>query len=243
MNDLGDAATGVDAIDMRHFGFFGGSKLIQRGQASRLAYLAASLAAATVCLAAVAMLAWVRGEAWPLAAAGGAVLLAWAYSAGPKLSYHYGGEATVFLLFGPVATLAGHYAATGQAWSLQVFLASLPLGLMTAGILISNEVPDAPQDATARKRNLVALVGPRRGWVLYGAVAGVAALLACVAVWQAGFGPIGWASLAAVLPAGAATGVLRRHWRDKPRLVRSAALAILAQTVMAVGLLVGALLH
>ncbi|NBB95227.1 MAG: hypothetical protein GVY16_05755 [Planctomycetes bacterium] len=171
------------------------------------------------------------------------MLLAWAYSAGPKLSYRYGGEATVFLLFGPVATLAGHYAATGQAWSPPVLLVSLPLGLMTTGILIANEVPDAPQDASASKRNLVGLVGPQRGWLLYLVVAGVAASLVCVATWQAGVGPIGWMSLAALLPAGAATGVLRRHWRDKPRLVRSAALAILAQTLMAVGLLAGTVLH
>ncbi|NBB94308.1 MAG: hypothetical protein GVY16_01025, partial [Planctomycetes bacterium] len=60
MNDIGDAATGVDAFDMRHFGFFGGSKLIQRGQASRRAYWAASLAAAAACLAAVGTLASAR---------------------------------------------------------------------------------------------------------------------------------------------------------------------------------------
>jgi 1,4-dihydroxy-2-naphthoate octaprenyltransferase len=243
MNDVGDAATGVDAIDGRHFGFFGGSKLIQWGVVPARTYLAASLLAACACMAAVGMLAWTHQDVLPLAAAGGAVLLAWAYSTGPApLSYRCGGEATVFLLFGPVATLAGHYAATGRLWSTEAALASLPLGLMTAGILIANEVPDAAEDAVAGKRNLVGLLGARRGWALYLVVVIAAVALAGVAVARAGLAPFGWAAMAALLPAGLAARVLKRCCHDKPRLVRGAALAILAQTWMGLSLLAGAML-
>ncbi len=242
MNDLGDAATGVDAIDERYFGFFGGSKLIQRGVVSSRAYLAGSLAAAGVSLGAVGALAMAYGSLLPLAVAAGAVLLAWAYSARPlRLSYHFAGEATVFVLFGPLAALAGYYAACGQAWSPVVLWVALPMGLMTAGILLANEVPDAAEDAHARKRNLVALVGAGRGWLLYAAAVIAAVGIAALAVWRGGLGPGGWLAMATLAPAGLAVRVLRRNWGQKARLVRSAGLAIAAQTWMALSLLAGAL--
>lgn len=242
MNDLGDAATGVDALDERYFGFFGGSKLMQRGRVSSRAYLVGSLAAAGVSLAAVVVLAVAYRSALPLGVAAGAVLLSWAYSAWPvRLSYRYLGEATVFVLFGPVATLAGYYAACGEVGGSGVWLVSLLMGLMTAGILLANEVPDAPQDSAAGKRNWVGLIGASRGWAAYLLVACVATALAGAAVWLGAVGPMGWLAMGTLVPAGCAAGVLRRYWRDKPQLVRSARWAIGAQTWMGLSLLAGAL--
>jgi 1,4-dihydroxy-2-naphthoate octaprenyltransferase len=244
MNDVGDAASGVDALDERYFGFFGGSKLIQRGVVSRRVYVAASLVAAGVSLAAVGVLAWVYGSLLPLGVAAGAVLLAWAYSARPlRLSYHYVGEATVFVLFGPVATLAGYYAASGRAWSPAVLWAAAPMGLMTAGILLANEVPDAAEDARARKRNLVALVGAGRGWLLYAGLVLAAMLVAVWGIWRGMLPAAAWGAAGTVVPAGGAAWILRRHWRDKPQLVRSARWAILAQTWMGLSLLAGTLMR
>jgi 1,4-dihydroxy-2-naphthoate octaprenyltransferase len=243
MNDVGDAATGVDAMDERYFGFFGGSKLIQLGVVPAGVYFAASMAAAVISLAAAGVLAAVWRDGWPLAIAGAAVLLAWTYSAGPiPLSYHYAGEAAVLLLFGPVATLAGYYAATGVLWSAEVLLASLPLGLMTASVLVANEVPDASEDAVAGKDNLIGLLGAGRGWLAYLGVVAVAIGLAAVTIVAAPLSSTAWLALGAAVPASLAGSVLRRNFRQKARLVRSAALAILAQAWLAVGLLLGALL-
>lgn len=240
INDVADAESGADSADPEYHGFFGGSKLIQAGAVPKSRYRAGGIVLGLVATGCVLVLAGLMRQAMPLWFFAVVLGLAWSYSQRPlQLSYRYLGELTVFGLFGP-ATVVG--AAAIQRGAL-VFgpevLVSLPLGLMTAGILLANEVPDAPTDAAAGKRNLVTLLGADRGWAAY--------LLCCAVAWgmlgsmlRGGLiGPAGWSAMLSV-PAGVgAATVLRRHPRDKHKLHASSKLAILAQGLTAGGVIAG----
>ncbi|MGI6603901.1 MAG: prenyltransferase [Firmicutes bacterium] len=83
------------------------------------------------------------------------------YTAPPvRLSYRGLGEATIGLVFGPLAIL-GSYAVQGGTFSQAALLASLPLGFLIANVLLVNEFADHAEDKEAGKRNLVVRLGPR----------------------------------------------------------------------------------
>lgn len=85
--------------------------------------------------------------------------LAFFYHAPPlKLSYRGLGEAAVALAYGPVIA-CGTYLVQRHGISLEVLLASLPLGIAIMAFLWINEFPDARADALAGKRTLVVRLG------------------------------------------------------------------------------------
>jgi 1,4-dihydroxy-2-naphthoate octaprenyltransferase len=241
VNDYADDLTGADRADREHYGFFGGSKLIQQGLVPAKAYRAAGLAFTAGGAAAAFGLAGVHDSAWPIAGWAIAVTLAWAYTHAPmRLVYRGLGEATVVLLFGPACVVAGAFAASGTMPETPVWVVSMVPGLMTAGILVANEVPDARVDARAGKRTLVGLLGRNHGWLAYGLlVAAAMALLAGVvtAGWLGGRSLLG---LVALIPAVGAAVVLRRPHDSKSDYKTSARLVILAQTLATLGAATGA---
>ena len=85
--------------------------------------------------------------------------LAFFYHAPPlKLAYRGLGEVAVALAYGPVIA-CGTYLVQRHSVSLEVLLASVPLGLAIMGFLWINEFPDARADALAGKRTLVVRLG------------------------------------------------------------------------------------
>jgi 1,4-dihydroxy-2-naphthoate polyprenyltransferase len=145
---------------------YGGSGAIQEGAVPPRAVLAAAWICLAGALAAAAVLALRENNLLilVLAAAGGAI--AWGYTAPPlRLVYRGGGEAALWLAFGPLLTSGGYLLAAGSL-SGSVLLLSLGPGFMIAALLTANEFGDTGDDARAGKRNLVVRAGPGRGRVL-----------------------------------------------------------------------------
>lgn len=184
-------------------------------------------------LAALLGLGLVLAGGWPILAVGVAALLAaLAYAGGPRPLGHVGlGEAFVFAFFGPLAS-AGTFYLQAHAWTAQAVLAGVPAGLVSAAILLVNNIRDAATDARAGKRTLAVRLGAARAWRVY-ALLLAAAFAPPVLLWRA------TGSAALLLPLAAAPLAL---WlaRRGPTLRGRALNGLLAQTSLlnaALGLL------
>ncbi len=123
-------------------------------------------------------LVWIGG--WVLLALGiMAVAAALAYTGGPwPYGYRGLGEVFVFVFFGLVAVAGTAYL---QALRLDPLfaVAAIPVGALTAAILVVNNLRDIPTDRAAGKRTLAVLMGRERTAVEY---AGLVALAYVVPV-------------------------------------------------------------
>jgi len=239
MNDYGDHLSGADWGDTRYYGYFGGSKLIQQGVFSPGFYRNAAILFGVLSAAAV-LVATVAGRPMALPLFAPVFFFAWSYSRRPlRLSYNRLGELSVAVLFGPVSVLGSAYLQTGTAPSLPLMLLSMPVGLVTAALLVANEVPDAETDLAAGKRTLVTWIGAPRGYLLFailvaGALGG--AVASVVAGWLA---PFALLSLLTVPPAWIVGHMLRRHYREKSRLQRASRITVGLHIVFCVSLILG----
>ncbi|NLF94053.1 MAG: prenyltransferase, partial [Oligosphaeraceae bacterium] len=108
-----------------------------------------------------------------------------------------------------------------------------------AGILIANEIPDAPEDQLAHKRTLVVRIGAGHGYLLYALVVLLAAVAVCALVTRGTLPPIGMLAIPALgLPAAAATARLHAAPADKLQLVKASKLAIAAHIVASLAMIV-----
>ncbi len=141
---------------------YGGSGAIQAGAVSPRSVQAAAWICLIIALAGGAVLSLMLLNLLILifVILGGAI--AWAYTAPPlRLVYRGGGEAALWLAFGPLLT-AGGYLIPAGVLSGPVLLLSLGPGFMIAALLAANEFGDTADDARAGKKNLVVRAGPRR---------------------------------------------------------------------------------
>lgn len=232
INDYADSESGVDWQDRRFFGLFGGSKLIQEGVRSASFFRRLGVGLAAVAALAVAGLSIRLRDGLPVVVFVAAAAAAWAYSVGPfKLSYRGAGEAAILVLFGPVPVAAGCYVQGGGLFPATAVFLSLPFGLLTAAILVANEVPDLEDDLRSGKRHLVAMMGAAGGARLY-MVLTVAALAVVAAAVAAGLlSAYACVAFVVLAPASRALRIMRRAGADKVRLVESSRLAILSQLI------------
>jgi len=175
---------------------------------------------------------------WPVFVAGAlSILAAVAYTAGPwPLGYHGLGEVFVFVFFGIVAVTGTAFVQLGRL-SAAALAASVPVGLLCAAILVANNLRDLATDAAAGKRTLAVRLGPARTRLLYQALL-LAAAVAPLALWQAGWaGRRFWLPWLA-LPEFLALGHAAWWHRDPPALV--AVLKRTARLHLAYGALLGA---
>lgn len=128
-------------------------------------------------------IAWFGG--WWLIAAGALIGLgALGYSAGPyPFSTHCLGEVAVILFFGLVPVNLTYYVMAHQ-WSMEVFMASVSVGLMGANVLIVNNYRDIEDDRATGKHTLANTLPSWAMPVLYGLNAVVAAAL-MLGTWKA----------------------------------------------------------
>jgi 1,4-dihydroxy-2-naphthoate octaprenyltransferase len=97
------------------------------------------------------------------------ILCGIAYTGGPwPLGYHGLGDVFVFLFFGLVAVGATYFVQAGRLTN-DALLAGVPIGLLTANILVVNNYRDVETDAVAGKRTLVVRFGRRAARVQHGA--------------------------------------------------------------------------
>ena len=89
------------------------------------------------------------------------------YTGGPKpYGYEGLGEVFVFVFFGLVAVNGSYYVQLEQL-DLAPFLLSIPIGLLSAAILVVNNVRDIDTDRRAGKRTLAVRLGRERTRALY----------------------------------------------------------------------------
>jgi len=79
------------------------------------------------------------------------------------------GELGIAPAFGPLVTAGMVYVLSGEI-SFLTFLIGLPVGLLTANILLINEFPDAKSDATTGKNHLVVTFGKKKSIGIYIAI-------------------------------------------------------------------------
>lgn len=184
INDYFDVKDGTDTANNDYFlQFSGGSRAIELGLISlegtkRLAY--ALLAAATIIgLYLTYMTGWVT-----LLIGLAGLLIGYLYTAPPvRLVARRGlGELGIALAFGPLVTAGVVYVLTAQL-PFMAFLIGLPVGLLTANILLINEFPDAASDATTGKNHLVVTYGKAKSTYIYLAILITAFLANLAIVW------------------------------------------------------------
>ena len=116
------------------------------GQVDKDTYKAVIFAQFAVGFAIAGYLTWLQGLPVMVFSVLG-VLFGVFYTAGPiKLKYRTLGEVSVFLAFGPLMVGGAFYAITGQ-FSWDPILASTPIGLLIALVLLANNLRDRSFDA------------------------------------------------------------------------------------------------
>lgn len=169
-NDYFDHRSGNDEANIRYVRpFTGGSRLIQEGLITPRAVLATSLSFFAAGLVIGIVLTIIRGPLVILLGIVGAAS-GYFYIAPPLRLAHRGlGEITVGLNFGLLIVMGAYYVQTGSI-SWECIVASLPLTLLIAAVIIINEFQDSAADGSVGKRTLVVRLGTRRSVVLFGAV-------------------------------------------------------------------------
>ncbi len=179
-NDLGDASKGADTAQRT-----GPVRMVQAGHVSVPVMKRAIAATAALALIGGAWLG-AREGVWVVGVGLIGLSAALGYTLGRRpLAYRGLGDATVFLLLGPVA-VAGATALSAPALAGRGAFAGIAVGALAAALLMVNNIRDAAGDAEAGKRTLVVRLGRRWGEIGY----------------------VGWLALAyAVVGTGALTGV------------------------------------
>lgn len=182
-NDYYDVKSGTDAANTKYFvQYSGGSRAIEMRLIDLKGTRNVALGFLVVALAIGLVLTYTIGLGVLVIGLLG-LALGYFYTAPPiRLVARHGlGELTIGLAFGPLITLGMAYVLSGQyLWG--AFLAGIPAGLLTANILLINQIPDAEGDAVTGKNHLVVTFGPRVAVRIYSFT--LAAALACIS-WLA----------------------------------------------------------
>jgi 1,4-dihydroxy-2-naphthoate octaprenyltransferase len=175
-NDYSDARRGADTEER-----LGPVRVTAGGLVPPRKVLVATWLAFGIAVAAGAYLIALVG--WELLAIGAASILAGVlYTGGPRpYGYEGLGEVFVFTFFGLVAVAGSYYVQTEELTALAVAI-GVPVGLLSAAILMVNNIRDIDTDRRARKRTLAVRLGRPRAiglfaatlWLAFGWTAGLA---------------------------------------------------------------------
>ncbi len=240
-NDYFDWISGTDALNADYFTpYSGGSRCVELGLISERGLLNLAVASLIVSAVAAVPILYVHG-AGVLAFGAAGAFLAYFYTAPPlRLSARRGlGELSVGLAFGPLLVAGCVFALTGQVHAAD-FVVGLPLGLLTAAILLINEFPDADADSMADKNHLVVTLGKAKARWVYVALVTLGLVL-CLAMVLIGTLPLGaLATLLTIPTAFKAVQVLFSHYRDRELIEANAAtirLHVMAGLLLAAGII------
>ncbi|MCB0592801.1 MAG: UbiA family prenyltransferase [Lewinellaceae bacterium] len=184
MNDYFDVKDGTDGANNDYFlQFSGGSRAIELGlislEGSKRLGLGLIAAATLIGI----FLAYATGPATLWIGLAG-LAIGYLYTAPPvRLVARKGlGELGIALAFGPLVTAGLVYVMTQQL-NPMAFLIGLPVGLLTANILLINEFPDAASDATTGKNHLVVTFGKEKSTYIYLAILLMSFIINLAIVW------------------------------------------------------------
>jgi 1,4-dihydroxy-2-naphthoate octaprenyltransferase len=190
VNDLFDTDTGLDSE--RYPRALYAPHPILSGMVTRDGLIRAAVAVNVADLVILAILVGARGVVVLVFGVAG-VLLNVAYTAPPlRLKKRGLGELDVMLVWGPLMIAGTYYASVGRVpW--QVWLASIPYGLLCTAVLMGKHIDKLPWDDAAGMRTLPVIVGELRARLLTEALmAGFYVIVVvCVVV-----GALPWTALA-----------------------------------------------
>jgi len=166
VNFANDYSDGVRGTDVERIG---PDRLVATGKATPSAVKRAAFGSFAVAAVLGLLLVALSGFWWLLAVGAVAIVAAWYYT-GSSRPYGYAGwgEVSVFIFFGPVATLGTMYTQSGAVtwWAV---VASFSLGLFAVAMLLVNNIRDIETDTAAGKRTLAVRIGDYRARQLYSA--------------------------------------------------------------------------
>jgi 1,4-dihydroxy-2-naphthoate octaprenyltransferase len=181
LNDLLDTDAGLDTGEYPRALY--APHPILSGMISRDGLIRAAVAVNVADLVILAILVGARGLV-VLAFGVAGVVLNVAYTAPPlRLKKRGLGELDVFLVWGPLMIAGTYYAGTGTLpW--QVWVASVPYGLLCTAVLMGKHIDKLPWDEAAGVRTLPVVLGEQRARRLTEAlmIAFYLAVAVCVAV-------------------------------------------------------------
>jgi 1,4-dihydroxy-2-naphthoate octaprenyltransferase len=180
VNDYFDHEFGTDNEQS-----LGPSGVIQRGMLTPRAVLIGGFVMFAIGAAIGLVITAIVG--WPVLVLGVvSVIGGYAYTAPPfKLAYRALGEVTVFVLMGVIIVMGAAYVQI-EHFTLEAFLASVPVGLLTAAILHANNLRDIQDDRANHKLTLASLAGrPIADYELIALVLGAFLAVAALVVTQA----------------------------------------------------------
>ncbi len=156
-NDYFDHVQGADAG-----GSIGGSRALQEGKLS-IGELGASLWVLYIGAAAMAAGYMWLANMWIMSPLVLFSIFSSLYYTAPPIRYGYLGLGELFagINMGPVMVVGAQWIIAGSP-SLDAFLVSLPIGMMVAGILYYQSMPDMETDASVGKRTITVRLG--RKW-------------------------------------------------------------------------------
>ena len=163
LNDYYDHKLHTDIVNKEAVSpFTGGSRVIQMGLLSPTEVLFASLFMLTISLI-IGIYLTITSTIYVLLIASIGFLIIYAYHAPPlrAVGRRGLGELLVGIGFGPIFTLGTYTVQTGGI-SIIPILASIPLGIFVAEILLINEFPDYKADMETGKHHLVVALGRER---------------------------------------------------------------------------------
>ena len=160
-NDYSDGVRGTDDFRVGPPRLTG-SGTVEAKKVLRVAFGFFALAALSGLVIVVITSQW-----WLLLVGVLAILAAWYYTGG-KDPYGYAGlgELSVFIFFGPVATLGTSYAQT-LVFQADALIAGVGLGSLAAAVLVTNNIRDLETDKQAGKRTLAVFMGSKASKSLY----------------------------------------------------------------------------
>ena len=244
INDYADSRSGADWKDLKFYGFFGGSKLIQENVLPEKFYLKSSLIFFAVAFFAVILLALGMKSNKVFFYYLIIVALGIFYSVKPIIfSYRRLGEAVVFILFGPACVMGAYFIQSQSFPNLDSFILSLPFGFFTMAILLANEVADYPEDFKSKKYNLISLCGQAKGYLLYFSAVEAGLFMVLINVIGANAHFIALSAFVVMGMLRRSGFVLKEYYQDKEKMLESSQLTIKAANLVYLFLIAGIILE
>lgn len=181
-NDYSDGIRGTDQIRV------GPVRLVGQGRAPANQVRVAAFTMFAIAAALGLILTALTQQWWLIGVGAVSIAAAWFYTGGPR-PYGYAGLGEVFVLifFGIVPVMGTAYVQTMSLTAPMLF-AGIGVGLLSAAILIANNLRDIPTDIHAGKRTLATRLGDAGTRRLYTLVVVLAfAIVIVLAVIASGF--------------------------------------------------------
>ena len=238
-NDLDDQLSGADDRNRTPIlGFTGGSRVLQRGLATRSELLAAMLGFGVLSTAIGAYFALAGRPAVLLFGLAG-LFVGFVYTGPPMRLANRGlGELSVALAFGVGIVSGTAYVQAGTVPSIAL-AASIPVSVLVALILFINGFQDSTSDSEVSKRTAVVRLGQQRASRVYPLIAGAAALVLIGFVVAGVLPEFALLGLAGYPLFFKATRVVRRYFDQPMELVPANAYTVVGHLASALALAVG----